>query len=194
MHVGAPSTRRGVSVSRKNVKYEGLQVNGEGREGLIPAALGSLPSPVWPGCATLGRSLGPFRSRPAGLSKNAMPPLAAKPTPLQSAASTALPASGHLPLRAQAPYLPRAHVLAVTLATPARGADTAAVKQCGRKASLVRSRRARRAFAERACAQPEGRSWRTAFPSRSVRQRRPFLFPAFPGFLRAAFCTDAVVV
>lgn len=81
-------------------------------------------------------------------------------------------------------FLRPRHARNVTPATPAGGADTAAVKQRGRKAGRLRSRgargRARRVFAQRACAGPAGGSqW-------GVSRGRRVLFPALPAIVPIA--------
>lgn len=74
------------------------------------------------------------------------------PNPPRAAAPRSAPRDATCS-RTPEPYLPLPNALAVTLATPAGGGGTAAVKQCGRKAGRLRSRRARgrahRVFAER---------------------------------------------
>lgn len=166
-------------------KYEGLLVHGDGVEGLISAEPGNRaprPGPVWAGCATRRKSLSPLHCCPGGLSEKATPPVTDRASPLPSVLGLHCSTPAYAARsRIQEPYLPRPHALGVTLTTPAKGADTAAVKQCGRKAGRMRSRtargRARRVFRERARAQASSREMHS--PSRILgwEAGRPFSCP-----------------
>lgn len=156
MHLSVPRPGNGVNVSRKNEEREVRRATGAHRR-VRGVNSGSTRQPssssrpqsspaVQPGDS-------PFHSRPGELSEKATSPsvtdgTSSLPTALNSETRRALRSPGILPFRP--------HALAVTPTTPARGADTPAVKQCGRKAGRMRSRRARgrarQVFAERACA------------------------------------------
>lgn len=165
MHVDFPSPGRGVNVSRKNEEREVLRTGrgaNSGRTGMPSSS--SRPSHVR--LCNLGEVSGPF-SLSSHVSSCGTPPL---PSVLRA---TGLSAQGGRRLLVQGPYLIQPHALAVTRQRRPVRTDTAAVKQCSRKAGQMRSRRgrgrSRRVFAERACAQPDGGcSLRPAGPSRSV--------------------------